>query len=307
MCLICLSKLGRALLVLSLLALPVQAQIVITDSQGEQRFANVPQRVVVLNWDLLEQVLELGVEPVGAPELSSYAQWVVQPALPHSVQDIGTRNEPNLEKIAALQPDVILAAGPQQDLLPMLGRIAPVLYLPNFAEQDNAAQVAIAHFTTLATLFGQQSLAEQKLQAMQARFAELKASLQQAFGESLPAVVPMRFANPTSVFLYTENSTPHYVVEQLGLSVALPQPAKEWGIVQKRLSDLQHVEHGYVLYFLPFAEEKKVQQSLLWRAMPFVQAGQVNSVRAVWSYGGAMSLRYSAEAITESLLAVAPQ
>lgn len=59
-------------------------------------------------------------------------QWVVQPEVPNSVQDIGTRTEPNLEKIAALKPDVILAAGPQQDLLATLGRIAPVVYLPNF-------------------------------------------------------------------------------------------------------------------------------------------------------------------------------
>ncbi len=54
-------------------------------------------------------------------------------------------------------------------------------------------------------------------------------------------------------------------------------------------------------------KRKKCKKSVLWRAMPFVQAGRVNSVRPVWSYGGAMSLRYSAEAITESLLAVAPQ
>ncbi|EGR4261784.1 iron-siderophore ABC transporter substrate-binding protein [Vibrio cholerae] len=293
--------------VLCLFALPVQAQIVLTDSQGTHTFAEVPQRVVVLNWDLLEQVLELGIQPVGAPELSSYVQWVVQPEVPSSVQDIGTRTEPNLEKIAALKPDVILAAGPQQDLLATLGRIAPVVYLPNFSEQDNAAQVAISHFKTLATLFGKEAVAQQKLEAMYARFSELKASLQHAFGDTLPAVVTLRFANPTSVFLYTENSTPQYVLEQLGLSSALPQPPKEWGIVQKRLSELQHVEQGYVLYFLPFAEEKKVQKSVLWRAMPFVQAGRVNSVRSVWSYGGAMSLRYSAEAITESLLAVAPQ
>lgn len=61
-----------------------------------------------------------------------------------------------------------------------------------------------------------------KLEAMYARFAELKALLQHSFGDTLPAVVTLRFANPTSVFLYTENSTPQYVLEQLGLSSALP-------------------------------------------------------------------------------------
>lgn len=52
--------------VLCLFALPVQAQIVLTDSQGTHTFAEVPQRVVVLNWDLLEQVLELGIQPLRA-------------------------------------------------------------------------------------------------------------------------------------------------------------------------------------------------------------------------------------------------
>lgn len=91
----------------------------------------LPQRVVVLDWDLLEQLLTLDIIPVGATEIASYNQWVVQPAAPEVIQEVGTRAEPNLEKIAALKPDIILASASQQDLLPILERIAPVLYLPN--------------------------------------------------------------------------------------------------------------------------------------------------------------------------------
>lgn len=39
-----------------------------------------------------------------------------------------------------------------------------------------------------------------KLEAMYARFAELKASLQHAFGDTLPAVVTLRFANQPRCF-----------------------------------------------------------------------------------------------------------
>ena len=59
-------------------------------------FAETPKRVVVLNWDLLEQVLALGVTPVGAPELESYRLWVVKPEAPKEITDIGSRSEPNL-------------------------------------------------------------------------------------------------------------------------------------------------------------------------------------------------------------------
>lgn len=279
--------------------------IKITDDRGVQSFSVAPQRAVVLNWDLLEQILELDVVPVGTANISGYQEWVVQPNIPASVEDIGTRAEPNLEKIAQLQPDIIIAASPQKDLLEVLGQIAPVVYLPNYSQEDQAAEQAIRHFRTLAKLFGKEDLAERKLREMEDRFKELKQQLSKAFVRP-PEVVAMRFSNTTSVFIYTENSTAQYVLEQLGLVTAMPQPAKAWGIVQKRLKDLQHVKEGYVLYVLPFPDEAKLQKSVLWRAMPFVRGKRVNSVPSVWNYGGAMSLRYLAEAFTQSLLELVP-
>jgi len=269
-------------------------------------FATTPERVVVLNWDLLEQVLELGVTPVGAPNLEGYKNWVVIPKLPDSIQDIGTRAEPNLEKITQLKPDVILAASPQKDLLEVLERIAPVVYLPNFREQDQAGPVALEHFRTLATLLARKETAQKKIQAMTDRFRELKTQLSQAFPAPI-RVVPMRFSSTTSVFIYSRNSTAQYVLEQLGLTAALPLPPTPWGIAQKRLKDLQHITDAYVLYVLPFPDEKKLKQSVLWRAMPFVHKGHVNSVRPVWNYGGAMSLLYMAEEFTRSLMKMVPE
>ncbi|WP_165309985.1 iron-siderophore ABC transporter substrate-binding protein [Vibrio ziniensis] len=309
MCLKSLKKACQSLVVISSLLLSCQAlaEIHIQDSRGEQVFAQSPQRVVVLNWDLLEQVLELEITPVGAPNLPSYTEWVAQPAIPAGVEDIGTRSEPNLDKISALKPDVIIAASPQKDLIPALERIAPVVYLPNFEQLDQSAQVAIEQFRVLAKLLGKEALADQKLADLDSRFQQLSTRLHTAFGEELPSVVAMRFASTTSVFLYGENSTTQYVVDKLGLRTALPQPAAQWGIVQKRLNELQNVKDGYVLYILPFPEQEKLNKSMLWKAMPFVRSGKVNAVRAVWSYGGAMSLLYTAEALTESLLEVAPK
>lgn len=121
----------------------------------------IPQRIIVLDWDLLEQILTLDVIPVGATEIAGYNQWVAHPIAPNSIEEVGMRAEPNLEKIASLKPDLILASSSQQDLLPVLQTIAPVMYLPNFSRQDNAALVALAHFNTLATLLGKEAIAQQ--------------------------------------------------------------------------------------------------------------------------------------------------
>ncbi|MCV5333798.1 hypothetical protein OFD71_36545, partial [Escherichia coli] len=67
----------------------------------------------------------------------------------------------------------------------------------------------------------------------------------------------------------------------------------------------QNLEQSYVLYVQPFPQESKLNSSPLWQAMPCVKKQRVNSVRAVWAYGGSMSLQYMAEAITDSLLELA--
>jgi ferric hydroxamate transport system substrate-binding protein len=279
----------------------------VVDSRGIQHLNGHPLRAVVLDWSLLESVIELGVTPVGAPELDSYARWVVQPAIPVLTEDVGTRSEPNLEKIASLHPDIILVTDSQRDLIPRLEAIAPVLFFSNFSENDDHAAVAIDQFKQLAIVFGKQSVAEQKLAQLEYRLAQLKGRLSDAFKNGVPPVVVMRFANLTSTFLYSSNSIPDYVLRRLGLTNPLPQSPAKWGIVQKPIADLQHIERGYVLYILPFDQESQLKHSILWRAMPFVQQGHVGSVRSVWSYGGAMSIQFTAEAIAESLLLLANQ
>ncbi|WP_430981051.1 iron-siderophore ABC transporter substrate-binding protein [Vibrio parahaemolyticus] len=282
------------------------ADITVHDAYGAVTFEQVPQRVVVLNWDILEQVLALDIEPIAAPNLPGYRQWVVNPYAPESIEDIGTRAEPNLEKIASLKPDVILAASPQQDLIPLLRQIAPVVYLPNFSQNEAAAQTAIKHFRTLGALFDRQELAEQKLAKLNDSFKQLRDKIRQHYSAPLDVLV-MRFSTPNSVLLSTENSTTDYVVEQLGLTNPIKVSARAWGIKQDRINRLQNLEQSYVLYVQPFPQESKLNSSPLWQAMPFVKKQRVNSVRAVWAYGGAMSLQYMAEAITDSLIELAPK
>ncbi|MDH2375783.1 MULTISPECIES: ABC transporter substrate-binding protein [Providencia] len=297
--------LGLILLTSTLLCSFYTRAYSVTDSRGIVEFNSPPQRVVVLDWDLLEQLLTLEITPVGATELESYKQWVVDPVVPSSVKEVGTRAEPNLEQIAALKPDVIIASSAQEDLLPLLEKIAPVVYLSNFARQDDSGLVAITHFKTLARLFEKTSFADEYLVKMDKRFAELRSQLERAF-ITKPSVAVIRFSSLSTIFLYTENSTLNYVLEQLALKPAILVPARPWGIEQRRINSLQFINDGYVLYIKPFVEEKKLNDSILWQSMPFVKQGRINSVRPVWNYGGVFSLQLMAEALTESLLQVAP-
>ncbi|UTZ23409.1 iron-siderophore ABC transporter substrate-binding protein [Vibrio campbellii] len=291
----------------SALSFNAMADYQVEDSEGVKTIKAQPVRVAALNWDIAEQVIELGVTPVAVPDIAGYSDWVVQPAIPDGVADIGTRTEPNFSALKKLNPDVILIASPQKDLQERLSEIAPVFYYQTYSEQHSNAAAVIENFKKIAQLLGKEEQANNKLAAMDARIAVLKAELAKAYPGDKPKVTSFRFASTTSVYIYGDNSIPQYALEQLGFENAMDLPASQWGISQKRMTELKKVKNGIALYFEPFPYQDKLNQSPIWKSMPFVRNGQFSPVEASWSYGGAMSILYNAEAMAQSLLALAEQ
>ena len=291
----------------SALSFNAMADYQVEDSEGVKTIKAQPVRVAALNWDIAEQVIELGVTPVAVPDIAGYSDWVVQPAIPEGVTDIGTRTEPNFSALKKLNPDVILIASPQKDLQERFSEIAPVLYYQTYSEQHSNAAAAIENFKKIAQLLGKEEQANNKLAAMDARIAVLKAELAKAYPGDKPKVTSFRFASTTSVYIYGDNSIPQYALEQLGFENSMDLPVSQWGISQKRMTELKKVKNGIALYFEPFPYQDKLNQSPIWKSMPFVRNGQFSPVEASWSYGGAMSILYNAEAMAQSLLALAEQ
>ena len=289
------------------LSFNAMADYQVEDSEGVKTIKAQPVRVAALNWDIAEQVIELGVTPVAVPDIAGYSDWVVQPAIPEGVADIGTRTEPNFSALKKLNPDVILIASPQKDLQERLSEIAPVFYYQTYSEQHSNAAAAIENFKKIAQLLGKEEQANNKLAAMDARIAVLKAELAKAYPGDKPKVTSFRFASTTSVYIYGDNSIPQYALEQLGFENAMDLPASQWGISQKRMTELKKVKNGIALYFEPFPYQDKLNQSPIWKSMPFVRNGQFSPVDASWSYGGAMSILYNTEAMAQSLLKLAEQ
>ncbi|CAH7320468.1 Ferrichrome-binding periplasmic protein precursor (TC 3.A.1.14.3) [Vibrio chagasii] len=291
----------------SALSLNAMANYQAEDSEGVKTLEAQPVRVAALNWDIAEQVIELGVTPVAVPDIAGYSDWVVQPAIPEGVADIGTRTEPNFSALKKLNPDVILIASPQKDLHERLSEIAPVLYYQTYSEQHSNAEAAIENFKKIGQLLGKEEQANKKLAAMDERLDVLKAALDKAYSGDKPKVTSFRFASTTSVYIYGDNSIPQYALEQLGFENAMDLPVSQWGISQKRMTELKNVKGGIALYFEPFPYQDKLNRSPVWKSMPFVRDGQFSPVAASWSYGGAMSILYNAEAMAQSLLTLAEQ
>jgi len=144
-----------------------------TDARGTT--VTVParaQRVVALSEPTLDAALALGVRPIattngrgqaGVPEyLADRAQ---------GIESVGLLGQPNLERIAALRPDLILIDGTataDDGLVAKLRAIAPTVYVSR-----NAADWRTA-FMTEARLLGREGEGRARLAAFDRRVAEIR-------------------------------------------------------------------------------------------------------------------------------------
>ncbi|MGU9937488.1 siderophore ABC transporter substrate-binding protein [Empedobacter brevis] len=85
-----------------------------------------PQRVVVFDMGALESLKELGVKPAGIPKDHIPEHLKVLGNDP-SIEDVGSLVEPNLERINALNPDLIIISDRQNKFYDELSKIAPTI------------------------------------------------------------------------------------------------------------------------------------------------------------------------------------
>jgi iron complex transport system substrate-binding protein len=98
-------------------------------AMGTAEIPAAPQRVVVLDGPILDSAIAVGVVPVGATTGIADAPWpeylgdAVTP-----IVNVGTIEEPDLEKIVGVQPDLILGSVVRNEAIyPRLAEIAPTV------------------------------------------------------------------------------------------------------------------------------------------------------------------------------------
>jgi len=151
------------------------------------------KKIVVFDSSLLDTVDALGEgdKVIGVPvkNLPTYLKQY------GDRESVGGVKEPDLEKINALKPDLILIASRQADFKDELAKIAPTVYLATDTKDSwNSAQKNIE---TLASLFGKESEAKEKIAKIETSIDVLKAKDQALNARSL---VVMTNENSLSAF-----------------------------------------------------------------------------------------------------------
>lgn len=110
-------------------ATPASGTRTITDVYGDVEIPTNPQRVVVLDGPMLDALLSVGVKPVGATTGFENDPWPAYLGdVTEGIQNVGIITEPNLEKIIAAEPDLIISSKVRHDAIrDTLMEIAPTV------------------------------------------------------------------------------------------------------------------------------------------------------------------------------------
>ena len=168
-----------------------------------------PQRVVVLDTAPLDTAIALGIKPVGTIAYGQLPEYLGEQIA--DIEIVGEGNQPNLETILRLKPDLILSSKPgTEKLYRQLSQIAPTV----LAEDSGRTGDWQKHVRLYAEALGKSEQAEQLLQSYQAQVEQVKQQINQP--ENLEVSVLTSFEN--NIGAYTVGSFSGSVLQDLGLA-----------------------------------------------------------------------------------------
>lgn len=260
--------------------LPSQCRI-IKHIMGETCVPNDPQRIVVLDEASLEIALALGFKPLGAAAwLEKFPPYLQEKA--QGVMIVGDSEQPNLEKILTLKPDVILSAynlRQRGSLYNQLSQIAPTVT----CEWWNGEIVRWQEcFQSFAEALGKSSEADIAINNYQQRVTEL----QQALGDSLQTT------EVSLVRIYADRirlrGEGQHICSMVIQDVGLPRsPIQKEGI-DMSIETIDYAD-GDVIFLQQHPQADNYQHVInhpLWLKLHAVQSGKVYVVGDDYWHGG---------------------
>lgn len=278
-----------------------------THSMGTACVPEEPQRIVALEWSYVEHLLALGIQPVGVADITGYHNWLKIPVeLGEDVQDVGTRQEPNLEVITALDPDLIIGVNFRlTENYDDLSAIAPTLVFNPYPEDFSVSQYdeMLATFTTIAEVVNRVEEGEAVLEHMQAHFDAAEAALEEAGrgGEGFILAQGWTTDAVATFRLFTDNAMATSVLTQIGLDNAWDDDPQLYGYTQigiEGFAALNKKDFNF-FYVAQGADNDLFNESPLWSSMSFVANDKAYWMGGdVWLFGGPLS----AELLVDTVL-----
>ncbi len=250
-------------------------------AMGTAELDGTPQRVVILTNEGTEALLSLGVTPVGA-----VSSWTGDPWYEHisdqmeGVQEVGTESEPNLEAIAALQPDLIIGNKMRQEAVyEQLSAIAPTVF----------AETLRGNWKINYELYAEAVNKKEEGQKVLDAYADRIASFQEKAGDKLDQEISMIRFMGGDVRIYQKDSFSGVILDEIGFARPESQDVDEFAIMGATKEMIPQMDGDLLFYFTyetGDGEGSKVEEEWLadplFQQLPVVANGNAHKVMMIF-------------------------
>ena len=287
--------------------------VTIQGTNGEVTLDEPAKKVVVLEWTYAEDLLAVGVQPAGMADIESYGDYVnIEPQLDDTVIDVGGRQEPNLEAIAEIDPDLIIGVDFRHTaMLEELERIAPTVIFNPYPEDESIDlyQEMETTFLEIAKAVDKTAEADQVLADLEEKYEESAAEIEAADLETKDVILTLAYSGPQApeIRVFTPNSMASIILERIGLNnVHEPEQFEVFGSSTFNVEGLVQYEDANYLYTVPDEDniyENQLVGNAVWENLNFVQEGRTYDLGPdTWLYGGPLSAETLMNQITDVMV-----
>ncbi|SFE97222.1 iron complex transport system substrate-binding protein [Aureimonas phyllosphaerae] len=144
--------------------------VTVRHAQGEMTLVASPQTVVVTDWAAFDNLHALGVPVAGVP--ASATPSYLAPLVPEGTPRVGSLQEPDIEGIAAAEPDLVIVANRSRPAYETLRQLAPTLDMTvDNADIVGGVKASLAQY---GAIFGRQARAAALTAALDAKVKEAR-------------------------------------------------------------------------------------------------------------------------------------
>ncbi|RUS42238.1 ABC transporter substrate-binding protein [Cohnella sp. AR92] len=266
---------------------------VIKHAMGTTTIKGTPQRIVTLYQGATDVAVALGVKPVGIVE-----SWAQQPVYDYLKADlegvplVGEETQPNLEEIAKLHPDLIIASKVRhEEIYEQLSQIAPtVTHETVFKFKDTVELMGKA--------LNKEAEGEQLLADWDQRVADFKQKISAKLGDKWPIEASVLNFRADHSRIYVTGYAGDILNELGFVRSEYQQEEADKGTVVVKLTDKESIPSMNADVFFVFlsdpGEEAAVKKNYeewtnhpLWKSLDAVKENQVYLIdEVVWNLGG---------------------
>ncbi|MFK2827173.1 iron-siderophore ABC transporter substrate-binding protein [Bacillus sp. B190/17] len=259
----------------------------IKHAMGTTKIEGTPKRIVTLYQGASDAAAAFGVKPVGAVE-----SWLQQPVYDYlksdleGVQIVGDETQPNLEEIAKLKPDLIIASKLRhEEIYDQLTAIAPTVAHETVFEFKGTVEL-------MGKAMNQEEKANEILSAWDNRVADFQSKIKEKLGDQWPLHVSVLNFRADHARVYVTGFAGS-ILNELGFEG--PKNLQDPSLDVVKFTDKESISDMNADVFYIFMEDdpavKKTYDEWtnhpLWKNLDAVKANQVYTVdEIIWNMGG---------------------